>query len=40
MKYTYADYDRAKADWLRANPDASQDEIEAAFRRIARKMRL
>lgn len=33
-------YESAKAAWLAANPDANNQQIEQAARRIARAMRL
>jgi hypothetical protein len=40
MRYTYADYERAKADWLRRNPDCTPAEYARKCRAIARRMRL
>jgi len=31
----YAAYERMKADWVRANPEATPQEYQAAMRRIA-----
>lgn len=33
----YAAYERMKADWILANPDATPQEYQAAMRRIARE---
>jgi len=33
----YAAYERMKADWVRANPEATPQEYQAAMRRIARE---
>jgi hypothetical protein len=30
-------YERAKADWVRAHPEASPQEYDAAMKRIARE---
>lgn len=34
----YQQYESAKAAWLRANPQATPAQIEAAFQRIARRL--
>jgi hypothetical protein len=33
--YSYAEYERKKADWVQANPEATPQEYQAAMRRIA-----
>jgi len=35
---TYAQYEAAKAFWLRANPNATPAQYEAACKRLARMM--
>lgn len=35
---SYHRYEAAKAAWLRANPNATQEQIEAAFKRLARQL--
>jgi hypothetical protein len=37
---TYTMYTYETQAWLRRNPDASADQIEAAFKRIARRLGL
>lgn len=34
----YAAYEQQKAAWLRANPEATPEQIEAAFIKIAREL--
>ena len=34
----YSTYEAEKAAWLRANPEATAEQIEAAFLEIARKL--
>lgn len=34
----YKRYEAAKAQWLRNNPNATPEQIEAAFKRIAREL--
>ena len=33
----HAEYERRKADWVRANPEATPQEYQAAMTRIARE---
>lgn len=33
----YAEYERRKADWIRANPEATPEQYQAAMTRIARE---
>jgi len=33
--YSYAEYERKKADWVQANPEATPQEYQTAMRRIA-----
>ena len=35
---SYFRYEAAKAAWLRANPNATQAQIEAAFKRLAKSL--
>ncbi len=35
---TYATYEAQKAAWLRAHPEATAEQIEAAFAEIAREL--
>lgn len=37
---SYAQYEAAKAAWLRAHPNATADQIERACRAIARRLGL
>lgn len=39
-KYTYADYDQAKREWLARHTTATSAEYEQACRRIAQRMGL
>lgn len=39
-KYTYADYENAKREWLDRNPRCTPEQYQAAMVRIAARMRL
>lgn len=40
VKFSYADYERLKADWLRKHPDASCEEYMKACAEIARRLKV